>query len=97
LKHFKYNGGLIGIPKSHKDFFESVFRDYAPGVLPSWEQYYLNNAIHDKHIAIHELPGDINVLYGLPGFANARLQHYTYKQEAKSKIKDHYIKYMSLV
>ena len=97
LKHFKYNGGLIGIPHSHKEFFESVFYDYAPGILPSWEQYYLNNAVHDKGIDIHELLGDINVLYGLPGFECARLQHYTYKQEAKSKIEDHYKKYMSLV
>lgn len=97
LKHFKYNGGLIGIPKTYQSFFEGIFKDYAPGTLPSWEQYYLNNGLHDNNIPVHELPDDINVLCGLDGFDSARLQHYTYAPDAKKKIVDHYKKYMSLL
>lgn len=93
--NFKYNGGLIGIPKEHRLFTEGVFNKYAPGTYPSYEQYYLNDEIHFQNIQIHELPWDINVLYSFSDFNNARLQHYTYTHTAKSFIKDHKNKYFN--
>lgn len=91
--NFKYNGGLIGIPKEYSSFMEDVFQKHAPGTMPSWEQYYLNDEIANQQIVVHELPEDMNVLYTLPGFDTARLQHYTYGRNAKSKIRDHVVRY----
>lgn len=93
IPEFKYNGGLIGYPSSAISFMEGIFNKYAPGTYPSYEQYYLNEEIAKQSYPVQELPGDMNVLYSAPEFDTARLQHYTYKDEAKSKIKDHVIRY----
>ena len=95
LKNFKYNGGLIGIPKRYQTFFENTFYKHAPGRLPSYEQYYLNDELQEQNISVHELPDDINVFYGLPAFGKARLQHYTCGKDAKHFLNDHYQRYMS--
>jgi len=96
--NFKYNGGLIGIPKFYSTFTENVFGKFAPNLYnwPSYEQYYLNEYIFQQKIDIHELPDDINYLYSCPLFNDARLQHYTYGINAKSKIKDHYNNYFTI-
>jgi hypothetical protein len=93
---FKYNGGLMGIPASYADFMKSIFLKYAPGTYPSYEQYYLNDELETYKIPVHELPADINVLYSFSEFPSARLQHYTYKHEAKSKIHSHYEQYFGI-
>ena len=93
VPEFKYNGGLIGYPASARNFLEGIFVKYAPGIYPSYEQYYLNEEIAKQSYSVQELPADLNVLYSAPGFETARLQHYTYKHEAKSKIKDHMLRY----
>jgi len=86
---FKYNGGLIGIPSAMSRFMQGIFEKHAPGDWPSYEQYYLNDELQDQAITVHELPSDVNVLYTFPGFDVARLQHYTYTEDAKSFIKNH--------
>jgi hypothetical protein len=63
---FKYNGGLIGIPKSLSVFTEGVFYKHSPGYYPSYEQYYLNDEIEEQNIDIHEFPENINVLFSIP-------------------------------
>ena len=90
---FKYNGGLIGIPKEYAGFCLGIFEKYAPGKLPSYEQYYLNGEIENQKIEINELPADINVFPPFQEFYTARLQHYTYAKDAKERIKDHKKKY----
>jgi hypothetical protein len=90
---FKYNGGLIGIPKSYAEFSEDVFARHAPGEWPSYEQYYLNDELEAQAIKIHELPSDVNVLYTFPGFETARLQHYTFTENAKKLIAGHRARY----
>jgi hypothetical protein len=90
---FKYNGGLIGIPKEYAGFCLGIFEKYAPGKLPSYEQYYLNGEIENQKIEIHELPADLNVFPSFPEFEAARLQHYTYAKDAKEHIKDHRNRY----
>lgn len=89
LKSFKYNGGLIGIPKSYSHFTEYVLNTWAPGVCASYEQYYLNQELYVKNIDVHELPSDINVLFSYPEFWKARLQHYTAHKRAKEFIELH--------
>lgn len=93
LPSFKYNGGLIGIPKLSSPFLENIFDMFAPGRYPSYEQYYLNEEISKQNIYIHELPSDINVLFSFSDFPTARLQHYTYTHTAKSHIRSHYETY----
>jgi hypothetical protein len=87
--NFKYNGGLIGIPKTLAFIMEDIFNKYAPGTRPSWEQYYLNDTIVEKGLDIHELPDTINVLHSTPDFSNALLKHYTFSFIAKDQIKYH--------
>ena len=93
LPSFKYNGGLLGIPSSYSSFMEGIFTTFAPGKYPSYEQYYLNEELQKQSIPVHELPSDLNVLYSFEGFNNARLQHYTYTSDAKTKIQDHFNRY----
>ena len=87
--NFKYNGGLIGIPKTLASEMEDIFNKYAPGVRPSWEQYYLNDTIVENNIPIHELPETINVLFSTPDFDTALIKHYTFHPNAKDQIKHH--------
>lgn len=81
--NFRYNGGLIGIPKIMSQFTENIFDTYAPGTRPSYEQYYLNDEIVKNNIDIFELPDDCNFLYRdntselLQKFYSARFKHYS--------------------
>lgn len=99
---FKYNGGLIGIPASHASFTEYIYDTYAPGTLPSYEQYYLNTEIARKEIKVHELPRNVNVLYPVkkeerPAFYDSLVQHYTYgfgtEENRVSLIQAHHDRY----
>jgi hypothetical protein len=94
---FKYNGGLICIPKSFSKIMEYLYDVCAPGVLPSWEQYYLNNMIADNNIHVHELPNDMNTLITAKEFNNARLKHYTGSDIAKKCIYAHKVNYFTRV
>jgi FkbM family methyltransferase len=86
---FKYNGGLIGIPKTYQSFMENIFDTHAPGVLADYEQYYLNNELFQNNMKIHELPRKLNGLYSTRYFPDALLQHYTHGHGAKHKIFEH--------
>ena len=86
---FKYNGGLICIPKMARLLTEMIFDNFAPGSLPWWEQCYLNNIIAETKVPIYELPRDINVFYNFEGFEKARLKHYTCGDNAKQTIQSH--------
>lgn len=92
---FKYNGGLIGIPKTYQSFMEQIFDTYAPGDLADYEQYYLNHVIKESSIKVHEMPRKLNALCGTPYFSEALLQHYTYKPGAKHHIRKHCQDYFS--
>jgi glycosyltransferase involved in cell wall biosynthesis len=87
--YFKYNGGLIGIPKTYQSFMANIFDAHAPGVLNDYEQYYLNNQLFQTNAKIHELPRKLNGLYGTQYFPDALLQHYTYGHQAKYRISEH--------
>jgi hypothetical protein len=95
---FKYNGGLIGIPKTYQPFMENIFDTYAPGgiidhgipgINSGMEQGYLNYVLHTNNTKLYELPRKLNGLYGTQYFAHALLQHYTHGDQAKYKISEH--------
>lgn len=92
---FKYNCGLISIPKSYSDFTENIYDTFAPGSLQFWEQFYFNNMVSEENKEIHVLPDNINVFFGSPNFKNALLQHYTNGDYAKHYIPLHKYLYFS--
>jgi hypothetical protein len=96
--NFKYNGGLIGIPKYMSVFTEFVFNHYAPNLFnwPNNEVYYLNEMItHNNNLFdVHELSDDLNYIYGHAKFNDARLQHYTHN--LLDNVHTHYDKYFNL-
>lgn len=59
---FRYNGGLIGMPRSLSPWLASIYDNCAPGTMPSYEQYYLNKFIHDDNISVNVLPNSYNTL-----------------------------------
>jgi predicted O-methyltransferase YrrM len=85
----------LGIPKVCSGFTEEIFEKHAPGELPSYEQYYLNEELEERSISVCELPADINVLFSFPDFEVARLKHYTYHPRAKDFIELHREEYFS--
>jgi hypothetical protein len=63
-KNFKYNCGLIGIPKSESEFFKNVYAHHNQDFrYPSYEQYYINDAIAEQRKQVNVLPVDMNYLY----------------------------------
>jgi len=82
-RNFRYNGGLIGIPCSQQDFCEEVFRDFAPGTRPSYEQYYLNDRLVERGIEVQEFKDTSNFLYRdnnqevFSMFLKSDFKHYT--------------------
>lgn len=80
---FKYNGGLLGIPAALAEWCKSIYMAKAPGTAPSYEQYYLNDAIAAGHIQVNRLPDEVNTLYPRNTAGNtlwraAEMKHYTF-------------------
>ena len=100
---FKYNGGLIGIPKRHSVFMEYVYYKHAPGTRDSFEQFYLNDEIVAHNITVEEFPDCFNSLYPHQGydrtnFENAYHRHYTWGVAHEHKLKliqEHATRYFS--
>lgn len=53
---FKYNCGLIGVPKSYRWLLDRTFTRYNSKAFPSFEQYYFNEELEVNKIT------DLNVL-----------------------------------
>jgi hypothetical protein len=61
---FKYNCGLIGIPKVYKDTLNNIYEINGKNpTYPSYEQYYVNDYIYDNKIDINVLDNKYNFLY----------------------------------
>jgi len=84
IKNFKYNCGLIGIPKKHFILFNDIFNKHKNSELPSYEQFHVNNAIIEENLDINELDIKFNTLY------------YTNKDNIKNLIKAHFLHYTAL-
>ena len=75
---FKYNCGLIGVPKSYSSFLKEVYSLSKNSALPSFEQYHLNNILYDTKIPVNVLPQELNHMY-VGSIDNTSLNmHYTY-------------------
>lgn len=77
---FKYNCGLMGIPKKYQSFFENIYHKYgSTAVYPSYEQYYVNDEIFDNNLPINLVDFGLNPLYNGPGIFSENVLniHYT--------------------
>lgn len=96
---FKYNCGLIGIPKSYKDLFKSIYHTKSEySNYPSYEQYHVNDEIYDKNIPINLIDTKYNYLYdGKETESEILNMHYTWKINSNAHrvelIKNHFNKY----
>lgn len=98
---FKYNTGLIGIPKIYSKAFKNIYDISGKDpTYPSYEQYYINDWIYDNKVPVNRLVDELNVMkrsdMDFPD--NTLNKHYTHstllKNDEKLKaIKVHYIKH----
>ena len=97
---FKFNCGLIGIPKKYQNFIENVYHKYGKiATYPSYEQYYVNDEIFDNKIIPNLMDGRLNNMFnGSENFSEDILNiHYTWKirsnQHRVELIEKHFNKY----
>jgi hypothetical protein len=79
---FKYNCGLIGIPKIYQRDIENIYIKAKSSNYPSYEQYHVNDWIFDNKINIHDIDTKLNMMYdGTPIYKNDINYniHYTWK------------------
>lgn len=103
FENFRYNCGLIGVPRHESGFLNSVFVANVPGNLPSYEQYYVNDAICNSHKIVHELPPMFNAMYPPEThqtwiWDNAYFKHYTWgmpDHHRLTAISNHNLEYFS--
>jgi len=61
---FKYNCGLIGVPKIYQDTLNEIYNKFGKySTYPSFEQYYFNDYIFDYNIRINEIDYKYNYLF----------------------------------
>jgi len=93
---FRYNCGLMGIPKSFSEKFIEIYNKRAPFPLyPSYEQYYVNDYIYDNNIRINELELKYNYLYNdfnLLDRNDIMNLHFTWKIPNNNSLKSSLIK-----
>lgn len=94
---FKYNCGLVGIPKSYQKFMEDIYYKHGEHAnLPSYEQYYVNTEIIQNNIDINLLDSKFNFMFDNSNIYpdDVRNIHYTWKIKSNEHrielIKAHY-------
>jgi hypothetical protein len=95
---FRYNCGLIGIPKNYSNFFKSIYDLSLNSNYPSYEQYHVNDKIFDTNQDINVLNPKINYFLRFENLGDDVLSvHYTWKiksnEHRKELIKLHYQTY----
>ena len=97
---FKYNCGLMGIPKKYSNDLKRIYRERSnPITYPSHEQYHVNDWIFDNKIKVNTLNQNMNSMYdGNESFPNEVLnRHYTWQtrspEHKKLLVENHYKKY----
>jgi hypothetical protein len=60
---FKYNAGLLGIPKTYQSFFENIYDTCYRSHYPSFEQYHVNDKIYDNNIDVNILDPEYNYMF----------------------------------
>jgi len=97
---FKYNCGLMGIPKKYKEILKLIYLEKGNGSdYPSYEQYHVNDYIFDNNIPVNLLDYNLNTLFdGNENFDDKIYNiHYTWQinsnQHRIDLIKKHFDKY----
>jgi hypothetical protein len=97
---FKYNCGLIGMPKRYSDDMKNIYLNLGKNSFyPSYEQYHVNDYIFDKKIDVNLIDSKLNTHFeGDESLINDNLNtHYTWRiknQEHRIQlIKRHHEKY----
>lgn len=93
--HFKYNCGMVGVPKAYAEFCSEVYTKWMsnPKDWPSYEQYYVNMEIGERKIPVHEVPKKYAWYYNSPNYETATCWHYTntvHKHSIVELFKKHY-------
>jgi hypothetical protein len=79
---FKYNCGLLGIPKNKQEWCENIYHSSNHRKYPSYEQYHINDSIYDNKININVLDNKLNKMYDarpIDSNDNNYNIHYTWK------------------
>lgn len=98
---FRYNTGLMGIPKSYGEWFSEIYFEKGPNSLyPSYEQYHVNDKIFDNKIEVKELDEKYNTMYnGIVKWDSMNV-HYTYgirsERHRYELIREHFQRYMNI-
>lgn len=96
---FKYNCGLLGIPKIHTKEIEELY-ELRYQNRPFYEQFYVNDWIADNNYPVHVLPNALNDMYCIDRPVRPLNQHYTYQvhteQVRHDLMREHYEKYKGL-
>ncbi len=91
---FKYNCGLMGVPKSYASFFKNIYDKSVNSTRPSFEQYYVNDILYDIKATVNILPHTLNHMYVGDIDHTCLNMHYTYKthgdEHRKQLIFEHY-------
>lgn len=97
---FKYNCGLMGIPKQYSDELKTLYTQKGSNSsYPSYEQYHINDKIFDENLKVNLLDYRLNTLFdGNENFSDDVFNiHYTWKinsnQHRVELIEKHFNKY----
>jgi hypothetical protein len=98
---FKYNCGLMGIPKSFSKELKNIYLNNGmKSDYPSYEQYHVNDWIFDNNIAINLIPEKLNRMarfYDNDVLPEDTLNiHYSHNNRSEL-IKKHYEEYGALL
>jgi hypothetical protein len=97
--NFKYNCGLLGIPKQYGPPIEKVYERRHQN-RACYEQFYVNDLIAENNYPVHVLPNTLNDMYCIGRPVRPLNQHYTYnvydEQTRYNLMKEHYEKYSKL-
>ena len=80
---FRFNCGLVGIPRKYRGLLDKVFLEAKTSTLPSYEQYPMNSELAKNEFKdVHELDKKWNCIFHLPTTLNSFLitsnvVHYT--------------------
>lgn len=83
IPEFRYNCGLIGIPRTYKKPLEEIFDTCKNSDWPSWEQYHVNRYLAQNGFAdVHELDKSWNCQFHPTSYENqfilsAKSVHFT--------------------
>lgn len=79
---FKYNCGLMGIPKKYDSLLKSIYLEKGKNsYYPSMEQYHVNDTIFDEKLPVNLLDHKLNTLFNGDENINENIynMHYTWK------------------